>query len=52
LGLGEIANPAKAHSGYDQDERVIAIMANGFGHKQTAAVVRQRCQWTEVIDLD
>ena len=47
FGLGEFANPAEAHVAYDHDERVIAIMAHGFGHDQADALVNERCTWLE-----
>jgi hypothetical protein len=47
FGMGEFANPAEAHVAYDHDERVIAIMAHGFGHDQADALVNERCTWLE-----
>ncbi len=47
LGLGELANPAEAHGGYDHDERVIALVARGIGSADTAEVIKQRCTWLE-----
>ncbi len=41
--------------GYDNDERVIAIIANGVGnsrtaeYSQTADTVRTRCKWLETV---
>ena len=52
FGLGEVANPAEAHSGYDHDERVIAIVAHGIGHEGSAEVVKERCTWMETIDTN
>ena len=49
FGLGEFASPAEAHGGYDNDERVIAIIANGVGNPQTADIVRTRCKWLETV---
>ncbi len=31
------------------DERVIAIIANGVGDSQTADIVRTRCKWLETV---
>ena len=42
FGLGEIADPAEAHSGYSDDGRVIAMVAHGAGHTEEAEVVEQR----------
>ncbi|MCZ6466552.1 MAG: hypothetical protein O6829_04670, partial [Alphaproteobacteria bacterium] len=49
FGLGEFASPAEAHGGYDNDERVIAIIANGVGNPHTADIVRTRCKWLETV---
>jgi hypothetical protein len=50
FGLGEIANPATAHGGYDHDERVIALIAHGFGQENAADIVKERCTWLETIE--
>jgi hypothetical protein len=50
FGLGEFADPGEAHSGYDQDERVIAMIAHGIGQPDTAEIVRQRCTWLETTE--
>ena len=47
LGLGEFANPIRAHDGYDQDERVISLIAHGIGHDNSAEIVKERCTWLE-----
>ena len=47
LGLGEVANPLSAHTGYDADERVGALLARGAGHPGVAPIVAQRCTWRE-----
>jgi hypothetical protein len=49
FGISEVANPAAAHTGYDYDDRVIAIIANGFGHANTKQIVKDRCEWLETI---
>ena len=46
--IGEFADPAAAHRGYDSDSRVAELMANGIGNEDTSALVRERCQWIEV----
>jgi hypothetical protein len=43
LGLGEVANPLAAHSGYGADERVGALIAQGAGHPGVAPLVAERC---------
>jgi hypothetical protein len=50
LGLGEIANPMDAHVGYDTDDRVVALIAKGIGTPYTASIVKERCEWTELVD--
>ena len=50
FGLGEIANPASAHSGYDHDERVIALIAHGFGQENAADIIKERCTWLETTE--
>jgi hypothetical protein len=50
FGLGEIANPASAHGGYDHDERVIALIAHGFGQENAADIVKERCTWLETTE--
>lgn len=50
FGIGEFANPVEAHSGYDHDERVIALIARGVGHENTAPIVTERCTWLETTE--
>jgi hypothetical protein len=50
FGLGEFADPADAHSGYDHDDRVIALIAQGIGQPDTSEIVQQRCVWLETTD--
>jgi hypothetical protein len=47
LGLGEVANPLAAHTGYGADERVGALIAQGAGHPGVAPLVAERCTWRE-----
>lgn len=49
FGFGEFANPAEAHGGYDHDERVIELIANGIGNPETSRVIRERCIWLETV---
>jgi hypothetical protein len=49
IGLTELANPLDAHVGYDQDDRVIAMIAKGIGAKSAAPIVKQRCEFTNVV---
>lgn len=50
FGLGEFVNPASAHGDYDQDERVIALIAHGFGQENAADIVKERCTWLETTE--
>lgn len=50
FGLGRLANPIEAHDGYDADDRVVALIANGIGNKNTAKIINERCRWVETID--
>jgi hypothetical protein len=50
FGLGTVANPLEAHIGYESDDRVIALMANGIGTKDSTKLVEERCKWIETID--
>ncbi len=50
FGLGKMANPLEAHVGYDSDDRVIALIANGIGHENANSLVKERCRWIETID--
>ncbi|MDC9728237.1 MAG: hypothetical protein PSN04_02775, partial [Methyloprofundus sp.] len=50
FGMGKFANPLTAHTGYDSDDRVVALIAKGIGTKHTADIVVERCDWTEYID--
>lgn len=47
FGLGEFADPVRAHSGYAQDERVRSLIAHGVGNPHVAPIVKERCAWTE-----
>lgn len=50
FGMGKFANPLTAHTGYDSDDRVVALIANGIGTNHTSTLVKDRCQWTEYVD--
>jgi hypothetical protein len=45
FGLGTMANPLTAHTGYGEDERVGGLMARGVGHEDVTPIVRERCTW-------
>ena len=50
FGLGKIANPMEAHTGYAKDDRVVALIARGIGNGGTAPLVKEKCQLTEITD--
>lgn len=50
FGLGTVANPLEAHIGYESDDRVIALMANGIGTATSTELIGERCKWIETID--
>jgi len=47
LGV-ELASPGEAHRGYDNDQRVIKLMARGMSEDKADPMVRKRCEWLEV----
>jgi hypothetical protein len=49
FGLSDLANPMEAHIGYDQDDRVIAMIAKGIGHQNAAPLIKKRCEFTKEI---
>ena len=50
LGFGKMANPMNAHTDYDSDDRVVALIAKGVGNQNTSPLVKQHCKWTKLID--
>ena len=42
--------PGPAHMGYDQDERVVALIAKGIGTSHTSPLVMERCEYTPTIE--
>ncbi len=47
FGVGEFANPSEAHSAYDNDQRVIALIAKGIGNRAADPMVQKDCEWLE-----
>jgi len=47
LGV-ELAAPGEAHRGYDNDERVVKMIARGLGKPQSDPLIEERCEWLEV----
>jgi len=50
FGFGKIANPLSAHTAYDSDDRVIALIARGIGNSNTSPLIQEKCKWTRFID--
>ena len=46
----DMANPLEAHIGYETDDRIIAMLANGIGNKNTSIIVNERCQTLVTMD--
>jgi len=49
IGL-DYANPLDAHVAYETDERVIALIANGVGNKDTSPIITERCRTVITTD--
>ena len=46
FGLGNIVNPLDANTGYYEDDRVVALIARGFGNANTSKVVQKQCHFS------
>lgn len=44
------ANPMDAHGAYETDERVLALIANGVGNKDTSPIVNKSCRFLSTTD--
>ena len=49
FGIEEIANPLNAHTEYENDARVIALIAEGFGKAHGAREARDTCSFMQTI---
>jgi len=49
FGMTDLANPLQAHTGYDTDDRVVAMIAKGIGNSGTAPLVKQRCEFVKEV---
>jgi hypothetical protein len=38
-----------AHIGYDTDDRVVALIAQGIGTKSEAPLIKQRCEFIKEV---
>jgi hypothetical protein len=50
FGISDLANPLEAHLGYGQDDRVIALIANGIGNQKTSPLIKQKCEFTKTVE--
>ena len=50
FGMGKFANPLTAHTGYDTDDRVVALIAHGIGNDHISPLVAEKCKWTRLVD--
>lgn len=48
FGISDLANPVEAHVAYDQDDRVIALIARGIGNQGSAPLVQKKCEFTKI----
>lgn len=44
----QMASPGDAHRGYDNDERVIKLIAHGINNDDPDPLLKARCEWMEV----
>ncbi len=50
FGFGKFANPLTAHTAYDSDDRVVALIAHGIGNPETTDLVKERCKWIRFVN--
>lgn len=50
FGMTDLANPMETHVGYDQDDRVIAMIVKGIGNVGTSPLIKKRCEFTKEIN--
>ncbi len=44
------ANPMDAHGAYETDDRVLSLIANGVGNKDTSPIVNKSCRFLSTTD--
>ena len=49
FGMADLANPMQAHVGYDQDDRVVAMIARGIGNPGTSPLIKKRCEFVKEV---
>ena len=50
LGIGQIANPVQAHSGYHTDERAIGLITQGLEQGKADPVELKQCTLLEMVE--
>ena len=50
FGITDMANPMEAHIGYDQDDRVVSLIAKGIGHPGASQLIKERCEFTKEVN--
>lgn len=50
FGITDMANPLQAHTGYNQDDRVVALIAKGIGQSDASPLVKQRCEFIKEVN--
>ena len=51
FGTFSFANPALAHNGYIEDDRVITLIANGMHSNRPSPLIEKSCKWMEIEGL-
>ena len=51
FGAFSFANPALAHNGYIEDDRVITLIANGMHRHNPSPLIEKSCKWMKVEAL-
>ena len=51
FGTFSFANPALAHNGYIEDDRVINLIANGMHRNTPSLLIEKSCKWMEIEEL-
>lgn len=46
----EFANPLLAHTGYEGDDRVVALVADGLERNKMNTLIAEKCRWIETTD--
>lgn len=50
FGITEVANPIEAHTSYNEDMRVVSLLAYGLGENTTSPIIKERCSWIKTVN--